>query len=221
MASAELNRRVEKVMARSWWTRPSLTRHAVPVPCLDRLSPGKSGGAAYASYRTHDLPGLRYSQRGSGLLQRVSCRSLSMRRRSAGRTDRSACRGGNTAFCGRARAQRSGPGERRDVDPHPAVDRVVSAAAARVAERDARALRNAGRGPWCGPWGAGREEGAPACPAGPPTCSERHVEICGVSCDDGGDRPGTFHRSSRRGLRGRVTISSGARGRSCRFTPLG
>ena len=48
-----------------------------------------------------------------------------MRRRSAGRTDRSACRWGNIASCGGARAERSGPVERRDIDPHPqgALDR--------------------------------------------------------------------------------------------------
>ena len=166
---------------------------------------GKSGSAAYASYRTQDLPALRYSQRGSGLLQRVSCRSLSLRRRSAGRTDRSACRGGNTAFCGRARAERSEPGERRDVDPHPAVDRAVSLAAARVAERNARALRNAGRTPWCGPWGAGGEESPPARPKSRSARPERHVEVREVSCDGGGDRPGAFHRPGRRGLPGSVT----------------
>jgi hypothetical protein len=73
----------------------------------------------HASDRTHDLSALRHAQRGPCLPQRVFCSSLSVRRHSPGRTDRSASTRSSLGISGRARAQLPGARRRRDLDPRP------------------------------------------------------------------------------------------------------
>jgi hypothetical protein len=67
----------------------------------------------------------------------------------------------------------------------------ASASALRVAEWSElrrTTLGHSRRDPRCRPWGAGGEESPPACPEGPPSRPERHVELSGVSSSRG-DHP--------------------------------